>query len=370
MSLKEVLEKHPKGQDYKYILEGKKLLPLVMDQNGVVSLPPIINADRTRVTENSSNVFIEMTGTNKISLKHALNIVLTSLADRGGQLVSVNINGEKLDLSPDIMRLQVAYVNRLLDLDLKTHEIRELLAKMGYGVMKASDDSLDVLVPCYRADVLHPIDLVEDIAIAYGYENFEPEETGIATVGRVDILEEESFNTKMIMLGLGFQETVPFTLTNPEALKKAKVGGKPVKIKNPRTEEFTIVRNSAIPSLLETLAFNKKKKIPQRIFELDDVAPGGKELSNRRVLGMAILDREVNFSEMQSVVEALLRNLGLDYKLKEVNNPTFLNGRCGEVILKGKKAGVFGEVHPEVLEKFGLDYPAVIAELDAHALYR
>jgi phenylalanyl-tRNA synthetase beta chain len=368
MSLDEILEKHPKGQDYKHILQGKKLIPLVMDQEGVVSLPPIINADRTRVTGNTANLFVEMTGTNKLSLKHALNIVLASLADRGGQIVSVEVDGEKTNLSPEIMKLKTNYTNMLLGLELKTKEIEKLLAKMGYGVGKSDEKTIEVLVPCYRADVLHPMDLVEDIAIAYGYENFEPEGTKIVTIGKPDILEEDTFNLKMLMLGLGFQETVPFTLTNPEVLEKAKISVKPVKIKNPRTEEFTVVRPSAIPTLLTTLAQNKKKKLPQRVFELDDVSPNEKDWENSRRLGMAILDHNVNFSDMQSIVEALLRNLGADYQLKEVNNQSFIKGRCGEIIIDGKKAGVFGEVSPEVLDNFGLEYPVVIAEIYAELL--
>jgi len=369
MTLGEVLEKHPKGVDYRYILEGKKLLPVVLDKEGVVSLPPIINADRTRVTGQTANLFIEMTGTNRLALKHALNIVLTSLADRGGQIVSVQVGREKLDLSPEKMKVKVDYINRLLGLELKAVEVKKLLGKMGYGVASTSETEIEALVPCYRADILHPIDLVEDVAIAYGYENFKMEGTDIPTVGKPDILEEKTFSLKLLMLGLGFQETVPFTLTNEEVLAKARVSAKPVKIKNPRTSEFTVVRPSAVPTLLSTLAYNKKKKIPQRIFEIDDVVIGPKETGNKRILGMAILNREVNFSQMQSVVEALLRNLGVSYKLREVGDVNFMKGRCGEVVINGKRIGIFGEVHPQVLTDFDLDYPAVIAEIDVDALF-
>jgi phenylalanyl-tRNA synthetase beta chain len=369
MTLGEVLEKHPKGADYKHILAGKKLLPVVLDKAGVVSLPPIINADRTRVTESTTNLFIEMTGTNELALKHALAIVLTSLADRGGQIVSVSVNGKKLDLSPEKMRVETDYVNKLLGLKLKSADIAKLLGKMGYGKGKLTEKEVEVLVPCYRADVLHPIDVAEDVAIAYGYENFEPAGTAIATVGKPDILEENSFSLKMLMLGLGFQETTQFTLTNPAALAKARVAAKAVKIKNPRTEDFTVVRPSMISSLLETLAYNKKKRIPQRIFELDDVVPGGKDTANRRKLGIAMLDSEVNFSGMQSAIEALLRNLGLGYKLREAENPSFIKGRCGEIIINGKSAGVFGEAHPQAITEFGLDYPAALAEIDVEMLF-
>jgi phenylalanyl-tRNA synthetase beta chain len=308
-----------------------------------------------------------MTGTNKLALKHALNIVLASLADRGGQIVSVNVDGKPLDISPETMKLKIHYANMLLGTKLSSKELGKLLEKMGYGISKSDDNTIEVLVPCYRADILHPIDLVEDIAIAYGYENFGAERTNIITVGKSDMLEDDCYNIKLLMLGLGFQETAPFTLTNKEVLEASKVKEKAVGIKNPRTADFTVVRPSSIPSLLSTLAYNKKKKIPQRIFEIDDISDA-KTHKNVRKLGMAILGREINFSEMQSAIEALLRNLGVEYKLKESARDTFIKGRCGEIVIGGKSAGIFGEVHPQVLEKFGLDYPAVLAEMDVEAL--
>jgi len=369
MTLGEVLQKHPKGEDYKHILAGKKLLPVVCDKQGVVSLPPIINADRTRVTEGTANLLVEMTGTNKLAVKHAMAIVLSSLADRGGQIVSVQVGGKKLDLSPDKINIHVDYVNKLLGLKLKAADIKKLLAEMGYGVGKTSESSIEALVPCYRADVLHPMDVTEDIAISYGYENFEPQLIDIPTIGKPDALEEDNFGIKMLMLGLGFQETVPFVLTNSDALVKARLSAKPVRIKNPRTEDFTIVRPSSIPTLLGTLANNRKKKIPQRIFEIDYAVESGKKTQNISLLGMAMLDREVNFSQMQSIVEALLRNLGVKYTLEEAEEPSFIKGRCGKILINGKSVGVFGEVHPEVLENFGLDYPTVIAEISTRALF-
>ncbi len=368
MTLGDVLEKHPKGVDYKHILEGRKLLPLVLDRDGVVSLPPIINADRTRVTGRTANLLIEMTGTNKPALRHALNIVLAALADRGGQIVSVQVGAEKLDLSPEVMNLKVGYANKLLGMQMKHDMMGRMLSRMGFGIKRADENSIDVLVPCSRADILHPMDLVEDIAIAYGYENFQPEGTKISTIGKADALEEASSLAKTLAIGLGYQETVPFTLTNPATIGKARLAAKPVRIKNPRTEDFTVVRTSAITTLLTTLAYNKKRRIPQKVFELDDVAPGEKDWQNRRMLGLGLLDNEVNFSEMQSAVEAILRGLGTEYKLRESQDKTFIKGRCGEILVKGKRAGVFGEIHPEVLSAFGLEYPAALAEIDVGAV--
>ncbi len=364
MTLAQALKQHPKGRDYSFILEGKALLPVVLDAKGVVSLPPIINAERTRVTTNTTNLFIEMTGTNKPALNHALDIVLSSLADRGGQIVSIDVAGERHNMKPREMKLRSDYANQLLGLNLKPSKISELLSKMGYNSTGGS--TLRVQVPCYRADVLHPIDIVEDLAIAYGYEKFIPQEPHIPTIGVPDPLEEASFNLKMLMLGLGFQEISPFTLTNEEELRKARIDKPYLRIRNPRTEEFTIVRPSVIPSLLSVLAYNKKKKIPQRIFELDDVVLP-KDNKNHRILGIAVINNVVNLSEMQSVVEALLRSLGVEYSLKEADYDTFIPGRSAEILV-GKPIGVFGEVHPQVLDNFGLDYPVLIAEISAEEL--
>ncbi|MBN2517809.1 MAG: phenylalanine--tRNA ligase subunit beta [Candidatus Altiarchaeota archaeon] len=367
MSLKEVLEKHPKGEKYRHIIHKKELYPVILDKEGVVSLPPIINAERTRVTSSTKNLFIEMTGTNKRALQQTLNIVATSLADRGGEIVAVKVGGERMpSLKPEVMRIRANYAKMLLGVDMEGKNLEKLLGKMGYGLKNASETVLDVLVPPYRSDVLHPMDIVEDLAIAYGYENFAPKETDMATVG--EELEFEAYSSKIrnLMIGLGFQEIVSFALTNEDALKKAGLvdTNTAVRIKNPRTVDFTLVRPSLIPGMLDTLAYNKKKRIPQKLFELDDVVAGKKDYANRRRLCFCILDWEVNFSQAQSVVESLLGNIKVGIKLRGMKAETFIPGRCAEIVSGKDRIGILGEVHPQVLENFGIEYPVAMAELD------
>lgn len=368
MSAQDVLEKHPKGKAYANLLKDGSKVPIVADRCGVISLPPVINADRTRVVEGSSNLLIEMTGTNRHSLEQALNIVLCSLADRGGQIVSVSVDGKGVDLSPTEIPIKTNYANKLLGLNLSEKEIVSCLEKMGYGIATISEGGVIALVPCYRTDVLHPIDCVEDIAIAYGYENFTPVEPEIAGIGRPLHSEQIFALLKQTALGLGYQEICSFVLTNGKRMDAAKVKDSAVSIKNPRTEEFTIVRSRLIPSMLDAFSNNKKKKLPQKMFELDYVVCGAKSPKNKRMLCLGSLDRELNFSKMQSDVEALLRSFGAAYELKESSSETFINGRCADIMIDGRLAGIFGEVHPQVLDDFGLEYPCLIAEIDLSPL--
>ena len=370
MSLGHVLQKHPKGQQYKHLLEGNELIPVVSDQKGVVSMPPIINADRTRVTEKTKNLFIEVTGTNKHAVHKALNIILMSLSERGGQVEAVNVGKEKSPrLNSESVLLKTNYATKLLGVDLGVEDFKKLLGRMGYGVTKATDAEIEVLVPSYRTDVLHPIDIVEDLAIAYGYENFPSKAPNINTVASEEKLNSFSSELRRLMIGMGFQEIVNFVLTNEKKLEDAHVKGEPIKIKNPRVEEFTVIRNSLLPGLLECFASNKKKGMPQKIFELDDVVLSKKDFRNKVHLSFGKMNQEVNLAEIQATVKAVLDSLGVTYKLNESNESGFIPGRCGRVNIGREKAGCFGEVHPEILEAFGIDYPIIIAELDIDCVY-
>jgi phenylalanyl-tRNA synthetase beta chain len=370
MCLGHVLEKHPKGQQYKHLLEGNELSPVVLDQEGVVSMPPIINADRTRVTEKSKNLFIEITGTNKHAVHQALNIILMSLSERGGKIEAVKIGNEKSPkLNSEAVLLKTNYATKLLGVEVEVEDFKKLLGKMGYGVAKATDTEIEVLVPAYRTDVLHPIDIVEDLAIAYGYENFPSKAPNINTVASDEKINSFCSELRPLMIGMGFQEIVSFVLTNEKKLENAHVKGEPIKIKNPRVEEFAVIRNSLLPGLLECFALNKKKGMPQKIFELDDIVMSKKEYTNVTRLSFGKMSKEVNLAEIQATVKAILDGLGVIYKLNESDESGFIPGRCGRVNIGREKVGYFGEVHPEILEAFGIDYPVIIAELDVEGIY-
>ncbi len=382
MSLEEILEKHPKGRAYAGVLEGCEKYPLIEDKTGqALSFPPIINGELTRVTERTKEMLVEVTGTDKKAVGQALNIICTAFADRGFGIETVKIaypDEEEMtpDLSPEEKKLGLAYCNQLLGLELAPKEAGKLLEKMGYGVAKAGKE-LEVLVPAYRTDIMHPIDLVEDMAIAHGYMDFRPRIAEVATTGSKDRLESFCERLREICIGLGLTESITFLLTNPEK-EYAKMGLEEKKeriaIANPRTPDFTEFRTSLLPSLLEAIAKNTHHELPQKMFEVGDVAIADARMetgaSQKRLLSVAIVHEKANYNEARSHLETVLKELGQkEFKINPIQNSSYLEGRVAE-LSAGKAKAIVGEIHPRVLKNFGIDYPVAAFELDIDGLYR
>jgi len=397
MTMTEVLEKHPKGVAFRYILGGKDKYPLILDSEGnVLSFPPIINAERTRVTESTKDIFIEVTGLNE-NVSFALNIIACTLAERGGLIQSVvlhspdDIRGEEKEtpcLEPETMEISVKDVNSLTGIDLSAEECKKCCARMGLGAEAKPEGTIVVKIPAYRYDILHPWDIIEDIAIGYGYDRIEPEIPGTMVIGEVHPIEEKKRTVREIMTGLGYFEVLTFTLTSErkqfELMRRGREEGKPfldqtlskglsfdqtfskfvVGVASPISTEHTMLRCSILPNLLEILSLNKHRDLPQRIFEVGPVVLNFKEEYR---LAAVSTHANANFAEVKSVVDAGLKELGMeDAEVVESEDGAFLAGRRADIvrIKDGKHIGVFGELHPEVILNFGLDYPVVGFEMD------
>ncbi len=382
-SMKEILEKHPKGKDYAWILEGMEEYPLLIDGKGnVLSMPPIINGEHTKITSKTKNVYIDITATDEKAAKEVLNIIATTFGDRGAKLYQVRIKHPTRgiiytpDFSPTMMKLDPNYVNKLLGLKLTNFEIIEYLQRMGYDAVEVGTDNIEVLVPAYRTDVMHAMDLVEDVAIAYGYENFEPYIPEISTIGEED--ESEVFATRLrsLIVGFGFQEVVTFMLTNKNNLFE-KMNLNEIAIaetSNPKTKEYDVVRNFLLPSLMEVLARNKHQEYPQNIFEVGDVIELDEEsetgANTVKKLAIALCHSKTNFSEIKALVESILRNLGIeDLKLEESDHPSFTPGRSAKLMHEFVNVVEFGEIHPLVLDKWKLEMPVSACEFNADLLF-
>lgn len=382
-TLTAILDKHPKGIEYGWIIKNCKSYPILMDsKDTILSMPPIINSQDTAVTAKTTNLFIDVTGTDKKTVKEVLNIVVTTLADRGGKTYSVSIEypdlTEKIpDLSPTIMRLDLKYANKLLGIKLDMKDAIALLNRMRFDAVEFIDSKetvIEVTVPAYRTDIMHPIDLVEDIAIAYGYQNFRPEVPALFTVGEESSLELFSRKLISILTGLGFQEALTYVLSNSTKLfGNMGLQEQPTaRTVNPRTIEFTAVRNWLLPSLLETLTANQHNLFPQKLAEIGDcvVLDSSGETGTRTVrkLAAVICHDVANLTECKSVIEAILANLRLKYEIKPSEHQSFIPSRAGEIIINGKSAGFFGEIHPVVLSNWKLEKPVIAFELDVGAL--
>lgn len=378
MSLKEILEELPKGRDYAWILEGAKEYPILHDSKGtVLSMPPIINSEDTKIDQKTRNVFLDITATDEKTANEVLNIIVTTFADHGGEIYSVKISyPERKTMTPNlkekVMEVSRNYINKLLGLNLESEDIIECLRKMGHKA--EGKEKIKVRIPCYRTDIMHPFDLAEEVAIGYGYENFKPEIPNISTIGEEKKMEVFSRKLRELMVGFGFQEVMCLTLTNKELLfGKMNLKERPiVEIANPKTEEYTICRDQILPSLLEVLSKNKHREFPQRIFELEDVVVLDKRSDagarNVKKLGAVISDHEIGYSDIRAVVDAFLKSLGIEYKIKAVNHNSFIKGRVGSIITK-REIGILGEISPLVLTNFGLENPVVGFEINVEELY-
>jgi phenylalanyl-tRNA synthetase beta chain len=242
---------------------------------------------------------------------------------------------------------------------------------MRFGVEKIDDKIVSVLVPPYRADIMHEWDVIEDIAIGYRYDRIEPEYPKTMGIGKSHPWNDLREVVKEIMIGLGFLEVITFTLTNERVQydwmkRRAERWKDYVPLMKPLTEDHTIVRTDLLPKLLEVLAVNKHHPMPQRIFEVGDVVVG---MKNRLRLACCITHSRANFAEIRGVVQAVMRELNLDWDVEESGDQAFIEGRRADVIVGGKKVGVFGEIHPEVLEKFEITNPVAGFELDLTEIF-
>jgi phenylalanyl-tRNA synthetase beta chain len=380
MTMAEILERHPKGIGYRYILEGKDKYPLIVDSEGqVLSFPPIINGELTRVTESTTELFLDVTGLNE-HVSIALNIIAAALAERGGEIQTVVVRypdgrggvvneHEKVtpNLEPSTMGVSVKESNALIGLELDAEECTTCCARMGLGATVKSAETIEVKIPAYRYDILHPWDIIEDIAIGYGYDQLTPELPDTVVIGEVHPIEKKEAAIRNIMTGLGYFEVFTFTLTSErkqfEWMRRMNREPEKVRVASPISTEHTMLRCSILPNLLEILAINKHRDLPQRIFEVGPVVQNFKE---NYMLAAVSTHATANFAEVKSVVDAVLKEMGLaDVDVVDSKDNTFFEyGRRADIMNDGEYVGVFGELHPEVITNFGLDHPVVGFELD------
>lgn len=377
LSAKEIIEKHPKGNQYGYLLSGTKEYPVWLDsRNRILSMPPIINSEEFgSVTEKSTDIFIECTGDDLNQLNTAINVLATALTERGGKIESVEIiyKNKKIitpDLSSKKSHLDPEYCRKILGLEISDTEIIRLLKEARCNA-KLDRKKIHVEYPAYRNDILHQRDLVEDVAISFGYNDIEPDIPKIATTGSSNKLEDFSNKIREICIGLGLQEVLTFTLTNKENMfKKMNLpGGNLVEIENPVSSTWSVFRNLLMPNLLEFLTHNKNQEYPQHIFEIGDVVfldPTNKDtgVTNKRVLCVALTNTQIGYEDASSMLSSFLFNLGFDTNLKKTDHASFILGRVADINIGNKKVGIIGEIHPQVLNNWNLEKPVIVFELD------
>ncbi len=370
MNLDDILEKHEKGKEYANILEGESHYPLIVDSDdNVLSFPPVINGVLTQVTADTKRLFIDMTGNHEPTLVKTLNILCTMFAERGATIRRTTVSyGGRENIYPDLshknIMIDLQEVQDLMGIPMEKDSIKNSLERMRYSVKFTDENNIEVKYPAYRHDILHPWDIIEDLAIGYGFHKFEGEMPDKVTVGRGSWKKYIENTAAELMVGLGFNEIMNYPLSSPEheydKLQLARDDAYAV-IENPVSEETTCLRTGLISSLISNLHNNRNKPHPQRFFEVGDVVLDEKQYT--RLAGV-VCHSEAGFTEMKSVIDGLMGGLGVKHRLEGRKHDSFITGRCASVTIDKTEIGIFGEIHPQVLTDHEIEYPVTAFELD------
>lgn len=381
MTLNDILKKHPKGIEYANLLKNFERYPILKDaSNKILSFPPIINsADLGAVQVGDENLMVEFTGIDMDSLLLATNIVACNFADAGYEILPVTIvheyeTGYGTTLTTPYYfqsptRTNLQEINKLLGTQLSLTEVQNALKKMDCR-MNVAADTVTVLPSPYRNDFLHAVDIIEDVMMGIGVENFEPESPKDFSVGRLLPSTLLGRKIKSLMVGLGFQEMIMNYLGSKKDLIENMRFDKNgiIEIANPMSENYSIVRSSVLPSLFMAERESGTAVYPHKIFEYGKVAYAQPEKNTGTetadCLGFLQVSEGSNYNEAASVVSSLLYFLNIDYKVIEGDKPFYITGRQASILVDGKEVGHFGEVHPAVLENWEIQNPAIACEIN------
>ena len=370
LNAKEILVMHPTGRKYESLLKDSKKYPIFIDsKKEILSMPPIINSENSgKVDVNTKEVFIECTGFDKNIVEKTLIIIATALAESGALIQQIEIVDNSVYPSPKLdtqkTKISIDNVNKLLGLKLNENQIQKLLEKMGHSYKKGVVES-----PPYRIDILHEVDLIEDIAIAYGYDNLAPEVPNISTTGEES--NESIIKRKLseILIGLGILEISTYHLIKQQEVENNNLK-ETLELLDSKNEYKYLRPNLLIPTL-RVLSENKNSEYPQKIFEIGRVFNKNPQKENgiEEKDNLIISLTPANATEIKKHLDYLFKMLNIDYKIKEINKPELIEGRTCAIIVNNKQIGYFGEVHPNTLRNNNLNMPIALAEISLEEIY-
>lgn len=379
---------HAQLKQYLPIIQDSPVYPVILDSKGVVlSLPPIINGNHSKITLNTKNVFIECTATDLTKAKIVLDTLVCMFsqycADQyTAELVEVVYPDGKNYLYPELSyreeTISASKANKLIGINEQSSRIAELLSRMCLKSVETGK-GIKVTVPPTRHDVIHPCDIFEDVAIAFGYNNITRTLPNTNTIGQQLPVNKLSDLLRHPIAEAGFTEALTFTLCSRDdvstKLRIPTIKQVPaVHISNPKTLEFQVCRTTLIPGILKTLAANKKMPLPLKIFEISDVVLKDPDTEvgarNERRVCAVNCNKTAGFEVVHGLLDRIMQLLEVPwtrggesgYCLRAVDHPTYFPGRCADIIYNGTAIGRIGVVHPEVLNKFELTNPCSVVE--------
>ncbi len=392
MSAIEILKKHPAGKEYAHLLKDAQIFPIFLDAGDeVLSMPPIINSEKSgRVDKNTRDIFIECSGSNLAYLEKTLNILIASISEMGGKVYGVRVRDDSSErysklknaimgksrvypnMSFEELEFKIKDIEKTLGISLKEKSIKDYLSKTGIGYENKKGKSV-ALIPPYRTDILHWIDLAEEVAIAYGYDNFEPEIPNISTTAEENAEDKTKRAIGNILAGLGLLECSSFHLTTKKNIKKIHYDfNKFIEVENSKTER-DVLRMDLMTNLLQILSENSNVAYPQkvfemgRVFELHESSETG--VVEKERLAIAMSDEKIGYTEMKQILDYLFKMLNLNFEVIASDSSNYILGRCGKIIVNGKEIGEIGEIAPRVLRNWKIHLPVVGCELEMESLF-
>ena len=366
-SASDILKKHPKGVEYAHLIPSKDLVPLIEDsEHRVLSMPPVVNGSATVVSEDTNNFFIDITGTDLKALKDVFFLLSYYFNCLDYAITESNLEDIRKFMNVDGRAISVSLneIKRILGQEMDAEECVTLLQKMGYS-SKAEKGGIVSMVPGNRIDVMGPVDVIEDIAKAFGYGNLKPRMPDLDIIGAEAVGNQLASNIRNIMTGLGYQEIMTYVVTAQENYRIADYKGA-VHIRNPKSLDFSMVRDRLYLGVLDFLKLNKRRNLPQAVFELGEVILGSEQQTN---LCVARISSKSAFSDMKQVLDAIMTRMSLaEYEIWAEDHENFISGRTGKIMAKGKCIGYVGEVHPDTLDQFDLKNPLAMLEMNLSAV--
>ena len=388
-TIKQILNELDTGIEYGFIVKGAERYPIILDsKNTVLSFPPIVNSNATKITANIKNILVEVTATNKRTAEDTIAIIAMSLFDSGYEIQPVTIDDidtGKKELTPkmDPKRMQIdsSYINQVLGLNLDIHDISFCLNKsrLGTEIEEKQNGKLACTIPRYRTDIFHQIDIVEEVAIGYGVFNFQPTLPWSKTSGAKSDLTSFFNVAREILIGLGMLEILNFSLVSKKV--QYELMGirdditKVISVNGTKSSEYEVLRDSLIPSLLQTLSHNIHQEYPQKLFEIGKVFQLSNALDEHWNVGVVIAHNTASYTETKSTMQELLNGcFGPKYAsmvfTPAVYNSMFIQGRCANIIFNEKNIGIIGEITPVAVENFKLRVPVAAFELNMSSLLK
>ncbi len=403
MTGRQILSQHPTGREYGHLLKDCDLFPIYQDDAGeILSMPPITNSHKTgKITEKTKEIFIECSGFSKEYLRKTIKIVVSTFAEMGGKIYAMQVKDAKggdfvsPNMEPEAMQFDIKNIEKTLGISLNEKGVKGYLAKMGIGYENRGGKSV-ALVPAYRTDILHWVDLAEEVAIAYGYDKFVPEIPEISTIAEENPKDKLKRAIGNVLAGVGLLETSSYHLTTKKNVKRMHYEFNDfIEVEDSKTER-DVLRIDLLTNLLQIASENSDASYPQKVFEMgkvfarDNGAPrgvppaqkasagadkgGNTGVFEKERLAITLADENIRFTEMKQILDYLFKMLGVEYSIEAVDNSNYIIGRCGKIIVSprddsgepdGKKIeiGLVGEIAPRVLKNWKIKMPVVGLEL-------